>query len=428
MTLDPKFLFVGHTEDTEPAALPLRMANRHGLIAGATGSGKSVTVQSLAESFSRAGVAVFVTDVKGDLAGLAAPQGALPVRFLDVFAEAGHPLPISLQDMGPALLARMLGLTEAQEGALSIAFRLARQDGAGIHDLPALRFWLAEVENRRADIAAELGTAPSASLNAIRRRLMVLEEDGTAAAFTAHGLRAKSLLGQSSGKGHVTILSAERLIRHPRSYAYTLMSVLMTLARDLKEIGDTDRPRLVFFFDEAHLLFRNAPPVLLETIEQTVRLIRSKGVGIYFATQHPQDIPSRVLAQLSHKCVHALRSFTAEDRRALMAMAQGLPSAPGLDIAAEITGLGVGEAIFATLGEDGRPCPAKKLHIRTPDSRIGPLTAEERAAINGPIEPLAPAPPPPKRRRRRAAPQSGIAYGLGARAARLARRITLRAL
>lgn len=381
---------IGTTKAGDPAFLPLKMANRHGLILGATGTGKTVTVQTLAEGFSKAGVSVFVADVKGDLSGLAALQDntkseQLPVRFLDVFGKQGHPLAISLQEMGPALLARVLDLTEAQEGALAIAFRLARQNGQKISDLQTLRILLSQVESRHEEIVQEMGSAPVSSLNAIRRRLLVLEEEGATGQFLSNGFDVKSLLVPKGTFGQITILSSDRLIRNPKSYAFTLMYLLEALARDMDEVGDLDKPRLVFFFDEAHLLFRNASPFLLEKIEQVVRLIRSKGVGIFFATQHPGDIPDRILAQLSHKCIHALRCFTASDRRAISAIAHGLVAPKCFNTAQEISQLGVGEAIFSSLAADGRPTTAIKIRVKLPSSRIGPITAAERDAINGPI-------------------------------------------
>lgn len=394
---------VGATEAGTSAVLPLPMANRHGLILGATGTGKTVTLQTLTEGFSKAGVAVFVADVKGDLSGLAVSQDprkttALPVRFLDVHREHGHPLSISLWEMGPALLARLVDLTEAQEGALNIAFRLAREADHPISDLGTLRLWLAQIEARREDIAEEMGSVPVSSLNAIRRRLLVLEEEGGAGQFSQNSFDVMTLLSCEGTQGRVTVLSAERLVQTPKSYAFTLMYLLMSLTRHLDEIGDQTTPRLVFFFDEAHLLFQNASPVLIEKVEQIVRLIRSKGVGVYFATQNPGDIPDRILAQLSHKCIHALRCFTSSDRRAISAIAHGLIASQGLDIARDIPQLGVGEAIYSTLAPDGRPYPAEKIRVRMPDSRLGPLTAEERLVINGPIA-QAPVPPPSPRPR-----------------------------
>lgn len=381
---------IGTTKTGGPASLPLKMANRHGLILGATGTGKTVTVQTLAEGFSKAGVSVFVADVKGDLSGLAALQDntkseQLPVRFLDVFGKQGHPLTISLQEMGPVLLARVLDLTEAQEGALAIAFRLARQNSQKISDLQTLRILLSQVETRHEEIVQEMGSAPVSSLNAIRRRLLVLEEEGATGQFSSNGFDVKSLMVRKGTFGQITVLSSDRLVRNPKSYAFTLMYLLEALARDLDEVGDLDKPRLVFFFDEAHLLFRNASPIFLEKIEQVVRLIRSKGVGIFFATQHPGDIPDRILAQLSHKCIHALRCFTASDRRAVSAIAHGLIAPKRMDIAQEISQLGVGEVIFSSLAADGRPTTAVQIKVKAPSSRIGPITAAEREAINGPI-------------------------------------------
>ena len=391
----PQTLLLGHSAENrdQPEVFSLAMANRHGLITGATGSGKTVTVQGLAESLSAAGVGVFLADVKGDLSGLAVPRNGdddtrPQVVFHDILGHRGRPLRISLAEMGPMLLAQLLGLTEAQEGALNIAYRLAREAGLRIETLADLRAWLMQIEQRHDEIKERLGAVPAATLNAIRRRLLVLEEEGCTAHFGAPGFDIRSLLGTgNAGPAPIHILAAEELYQHPRTYAFTLMWLLSALARELDEIGDRDRPRLVFFFDEAHLLFRNAPPVLMDEIERVTRLIRSKGVGVFFATQHPHDIPPRILAQLSHKIVHSLRSFTPQDRQIIRAIAGGMPAEAGFDVARAIAELGIGEAIVSMLGADGRPEPARTVFMRTPDTRLGPISEAERSQIIGPVRP-----------------------------------------
>jgi hypothetical protein len=383
-----------------PVDLRAAMANRHGLIAGATGTGKTVTLQTLAEGFSRAGVPVFLADVKGDLAGLAQPAQpgerilarvaelgiadfaprANPVVFWDLYGRAGHPVRATVSDMGPLLLASLLELNDTQTGVLYAAFKVADDQGLLLLDLQDLRSLLAWVADNAAPLRARYGNLSGASVAAIQRQLLVLEADGAEQFFGEPALDLADLMRTDfSGQGVISVLDASALMPRPRLYATFLLWLLAELFERLPEVGDLDRPRLVFFFDEAHLLFDTAPKALLEKIEQVVRLIRSKGVGVYFVTQNPQDVPDAVLGQLGNRVQHALRAFTPRDRAAVRAAAQNFRANPGLDVETVLTELAVGEALVSVLDARGMPTPVERTLIRPPASRLGPLTAPERA-------------------------------------------------
>ncbi|HEY0675337.1 MAG TPA: helicase HerA-like domain-containing protein, partial [Immundisolibacter sp.] len=383
-----------------PVDLRAAMANRHGLIAGATGTGKTVTLQTLAEGFSRAGVPVFLADVKGDLAGLTQPAQpgerilarvaelgiadfaprANPVVFWDLYGRAGHPVRATVSDMGPLLLASLLELNDTQTGVLYAAFKVADDQGLLLLDLQDLRSLLAWVADNAASLRARYGNLSGASVAAIQRQLLVLEADGAEQFFGEPALDLADLTRTDfSGQGVISVLDASALMSRPRLYATFLLWLLAELFERLPEVGDLDRPRLVFFFDEAHLLFDTAPKALLEKIEQVVRLIRSKGVGVYFVTQNPQDVPDAVLGQLGNRVQHALRAFTPRDRAAVRAAAQNFRANPGLDVETVLTELAVGEALVSVLDARGMPTPVERTLIRPPASRLGPLTAPERA-------------------------------------------------
>jgi DNA helicase HerA-like ATPase len=390
----------------EPQSLALKYANRHGLIAGATGTGKTVTLQILAEGFSAAGVPVFLADVKGDLAGLAKPgspgsklhgafaeraariglddftYAASPVVFWDLYGDQGHPVRTTLADMGPLLLARLLDLSEAQEGILNIAFRLADEEGLALldlKDLQALLVWLGE---NRVDLSLRYGNISTASVGAIQRRLLVIENQGGANLFGEPALALADLMRvDQQGRGMVNVLAADRLMNAPRLYATFLLWLLSELFEELPEVGDPDKPKLVFFFDEAHLLFDDAPKALVDKVEQVARLIRSKGVGVYFITQNPDDIPQDILGQLGNRIQHALRAFTARDRKALKLAAETYRENPRFSTADAIREVGVGEAVTSMLQKKGVPGVVERTLIRPPSSQLGPITDAERRAV-----------------------------------------------
>lgn len=390
---------------TKPEYLDLKLANRHGLITGATGTGKTVSLQILTEGFSNAGVPVFCSDIKGDLSGLAAsgePKDflakradvigfaddykfdAFPTVFWDLFGENGHPIRTTVSEMGPLLLARLMDLNPTQEGVLNVAFELADDEGLLLLDLKDLRSMLVNLAERAKEISAVYGNVSKASVGAIQRQLLVLERQGGDAFFSEPALDIRDLMRTTrDGRGIVNILSAAKLMSSPRLYATFLLWLLSELFEELPEVGDPDKPRLVFFFDEAHLLFDEAPKVLLEKVEQIVRLIRSKGVGIYFVTQNPLDVPESVLSQLGNRVQHALRAFTPRDQKAVRAAAETFRPNPDLDTEQVITELGVGEALVSTLGAKGVPSIVQRTLIRPPSSRLGPLSdAELRKAVN----------------------------------------------
>lgn len=379
------------------------MSNRHGLVAGATGTGKTVTLQVLAESFSRMGVPVFAADIKGDLSGIAAPgephpkiderlaampvgefafQGC-PVVFWDIFGRTGHPLRTTISEMGPLLLASLLDLNETQSGILHACFRIADDEGLLLLDLKDLRAMLSFMGENAADLRSRYGNIGSSSVGAIQRQLLVLEEQGGDVFFGEPALTLADLMHVDfSGNGVVSLLDATGLMsRSPKIYATFLLWLMSELFEQLPEAGDLERPKMVFFFDEAHLLFDNAPKALTDKIEQVVRLIRSKGVGVYFVTQSPSDIPDDILAQLGLKIQHALRAFTPREQKAVRTVAESFRPNPQFDTSSVITELGVGEALVSTLDGKGRPGVVERVLIRPPQSRIGPLDAQDRARI-----------------------------------------------
>ena len=391
-------LFLGSGDDGE-VVLRLQMANRHGLIAGATGTGKTVTLQVLAENLSRAGVPVFMADVKGDLSGISKAgtkndkiearlkdlriQGwevrPCPVVFWDLYGDNGHPIRATVSEMGPLLLANLLELNDTQEGVLFACFKIADDQGLLLLDLKDLRALLSHVAEDAKDYQKDYGNISATSVAAIQRSLLVLEQQGADKFFGEPALKLEDLMQVDfSGNGVVSILDATKLLPKPRLYATFLLWLLSELFEQLPEVGDVDKPKLVFFFDEAHLLFDNAPRALIEKIEQVVRLIRSKGVGVYFISQSPLDIPEDVLGQLGHRVQHALRAFTPKDQKAVKAAAQTFRARKGFDVEAAITELGTGEALASVLDDKGSPTPVAKILVRPPESRIGPVTDAER--------------------------------------------------
>jgi DNA helicase HerA-like ATPase len=397
----PNPLLIAKNQTHELLLLP-QLVNRHGSITGATGTGKTVTLQVMAESLSRIGVPVFMADVKGDLSGLAkagaatpkiserlallgldAPQWAgCPTTFWDVYGQQGHPVRATVSDLGPLLLSRMLNLNDVQEGVLQLVFKIADDNGLLLLDMKDLRAMLQHVGENAAAFQTEYGNVSAASIGAIQRGLVGIEEQGGDQFFGEPMLNIEDLM-QTDGKGLgvINILAADRLLQAPRLYSTFLLWMLSELFEHLPEVGDVDKPRLVFFFDEAHLLFDDAPRALLQKIEQVVRLIRSKGVGVYFVTQNPIDIPDTVLGQLGNRVQHALRAYTPRDQKAVQAAAQTFRPNPELDVAQVISELGVGEALVSFMDEKGRPEPVQRAFILPPASQIGPIAPEERRAI-----------------------------------------------
>jgi DNA helicase HerA-like ATPase len=392
-------VLIGFSE--QPELLRLDRANRHGLVAGATGTGKTVTLQILAQGLSDAGVPVFAADVKGDLSGIAtagAPNekmlaraatmnltlnpAAAPTVFWDLFGEQGHPIRATVSEMGPLLISRMLELNDVQEGVLSVVFRAADDEGLLLLDLKDLQAALTFAAANASALGAKYGNVSPATVATIQRKLLVLEDQGGAGLFGEPALQLSDLMRtDGSGRGYVNILAANKLIASPRLYATFLLWLMSELFEELPEVGDPEKPRLAFFFDEAHLLFRDAPKPLLEKVEQVVRLIRSKGVGVYFVTQNPADIPEAVLGQLGNRIQHALRAYTPTEQKGLKAASNSFRTNPKFDTAEAIQGLGVGEALVSVLDEKGAPTVVQKTLVRPPVSRLGPITAAERAAI-----------------------------------------------
>jgi DNA helicase HerA-like ATPase len=407
MADQPTSIFIGAgSGGVHAQALQLSRANRHGLIAGATGTGKTVTLQGIVEGLSLAGVPTFVADVKGDLAGLAMPGAAtaktheaftarakdigfagwaydaFPVQFWDLFAEQGHPVRTTVSEMGPLLLARLMNLNEVQEGVLTIAFHVADKEGLILLDLDDLQAMLVNVGERGEELTLEYGNVSKPSVGAIQRSLLQLRAQGGDHFFGEPALELEDFLKlDEAGRGIVNILAADKLMSSPRLYSTFLLWLLSELFEELPEIGDADKPKLCFFFDEAHLLFDDAPPALQEKVEQVVRLIRSKGVGVYFITQNPIDIPDKVAGQLGNRVQHALRAFTPRDEAAVKSAAETFRPNPAIDVARVITELKVGEALVSLLQPDGAPSPVERTLIKPPASRVGPLTAQERAVI-----------------------------------------------
>ena len=385
---------------TECFLLPA-LANRHGLITGATGTGKTVTLQTLAERLSGIGVPVFMADVKGDLSGISqpgrigermaatlkergielpAPQ-ACPVTLWDVFGEQGHPVRATISDMGPLLLGRMLGLNDTQAGVLNLVFKIADDSGLLLLDLKDLRAMLAHVGENARQYTTSYGNVSAASVGAIQRGLLTVESQGGDRFFGEPMLDIQDFMQTVDGRGVVNILAADKLMNSPRLYATFLLWMLSELFEQLPEVGDLDKPKLAFFFDEAHLLFKDAPKALVERIELVVRLVRSKGVGVYFVTQNPLDIPDSVLAQLGNRVQHALRAFTPRDQKAVQSAASTMRPKPGLDIGQAITELAVGEALVSLLDEKGRPGITERVFVLPPAGQIGPVTPEQRKAL-----------------------------------------------
>lgn len=384
-----------------PETLRLDRANRHGLVAGATGTGKTVTLQILAQGFSDAGVPVFAADVKGDLSGISAvgvpnektaararamnltiQPAAAPVVFWDLFGEQGHPIRATVSEMGPLLLSRMLDLNDVQEGVMSVVFRACDEENLELLDLKDLRAALSHASDNADELGAKYGNVSPTTVATIQRKLLVLEDQGGANIFGEPALALADLMRTDAmGRGYVNLLAADRLINSPRLYATFLLWLMSELFEEMPEVGDPEKPKLVFFFDEAHLLFRDAPKPLLEKVEQVVRLIRSKGVGVYFVTQNPADIPETVLGQLGNRVEHALRAYTPVEQRGLRAAADSFRPNPAFDTAQAIQALGVGEALVSVLDEKGAPTMVQKTMIRPPASRMGPITPPERAAL-----------------------------------------------
>jgi DNA helicase HerA-like ATPase len=393
-------LLVAKHDSTELFLLPA-MANRHGLITGATGTGKTVTLQTLAEQFSRIGVPCFMSDVKGDLSGISQAGGgnakvaerveklgladfvhaACPVTFWDTFGEAGHPVRATVSDMGPLLLARMLELNETQAGVLNLVFKVADDNGLLLLDLKDLRAMLQYVGDNAKTFTTEYGNISAASVGAIQRGLLALESQGGEKLFGEPMLDIADLMQTERGRGVVNILAADKLMLAPKMYATLLLWLLSELFENLPEAGDLDKPKLVFFFDEAHLLFTDAPAALVDKIEQVVRLIRSKGVGVYFVTQNPADVPDKVLGQLGNRVQHALRAFSARDQKAVRAAAETMRDNDRLDEEKAITELGVGEALVSFLDENGRPDVVERAFIVPPGGQIGPIDAGQRREL-----------------------------------------------
>jgi DNA helicase HerA-like ATPase len=386
--------------------LNIGYANRHGLIAGATGTGKTVTLQILAEGFSAQGVPVFLSDVKGDLSGLANAgsdthklhgpfmeragkigfddyaYAAFPVAFWDMFGEQGHPVRTTVSEMGPLLLAQLLGLSEAQEGILNIAFRVADEDGLPLLDLKDLQSLLVWIGENASTLALRYGNVSSASVGTIQRRLLVLENQGAADLFGEPALQLSDIMRvDTDGRGFINILAADKLMSSPKLYATFLLWLLSELFEELPEVGDPDKPKLVFFFDEAHLLFEDAPKALVDKVEQVARLIRSKGVGVYFITQNPADVPDDILGQLGNRIQHALRAFTGKDRKELRMAAQTYRENPRFDTEEAIREVGVGEAVTSMLQKKGVPGVVERTLIRPPSSQMGPIDPAMRAAL-----------------------------------------------
>ncbi|KQY81858.1 helicase HerA-like domain-containing protein [Pelomonas sp. Root1444] len=398
MTIDP--ILLARHGDIECLLLPA-LANRHGLITGATGTGKTISLQKLAESFSQLGVPVFMADVKGDLTGISQPGNpsekllatlkdrgiappeklACPTTLWDVFGEQGHPVRATVSDMGPLLLARMLALNETQAGVLQMVFKIADDNGLLLLDLKDLRAMLQYVGDNASTFTTQYGNVSAASVGAIQRGLLQIEAQGGDKFFGEPMLNIADFMQTEGGLGVINVLAADKLMNAPRLYATFLLWMLSELFETLPEVGDLDNPKLVFFFDEAHLLFKDAPDALVERIELVVRLVRSKGVGVYFVTQNPLDIPDAVLGQLGNRVQHALRAFTPRDQKAVKSAADTMRAKPGLDIATAITELAVGEALVSLLDEKGRPSVTERVFVLPPGSQIGPISPVQRQAL-----------------------------------------------
>jgi uncharacterized protein len=392
-------IFVG--KGSKPEVLTLAFANRHGLITGATGTGKTVTLQVLAEGLSRAGVSVFAADIKGDLSGIAEVGEAkeplvarakslgfnyepdqFPVVFWDLFGEQGHPVRATISEIGPLLLSRLMDLNEVQEGVLNVCFRVADEQGLAILDLKDLRAVLAHISDHASELTVHYGNVSKATIGTIQRQLLVLDNQGASKFFGEPALTLKDFIRTDrDGRGFINILAADKLMANPRLYATFLLWLLSELFEELPEVGDQPKPKLCFFFDEAHLLFTDAPKALLDKIEQVVRLIRSKGIGVYFVTQNPLDVPDKVLTQLGNRVQHALRAFTPRDQKAVKAAAETFRPNPKLDTTKVIMELGKGEALVSFLEGNGTPSMVERCMVRPPSARLGPITPEERKTL-----------------------------------------------
>lgn len=389
--------------------LALKYGNRHGIVTGATGTGKTVTLQVLAESFSEAGVPVFAADIKGDLSGIAAmgepkdwitqraeqigftdyAPAEFPVIFWDIYGEKGHRVRSTVAEMGPLLLSRLMNASEAQEGALNIAFKIADQGGLPLMDLKDLQALLTYMAEHATELSSQFGLISKASIATLQRGLLILEQQGAQNFFGEPALAVTDIMRTThDGRGAISILAADKLMMNPRLYATFLLWLLSELFEELPEVGDLDKPKLVFFFDEAHLLFNDAPKVLIERVEQVVRLIRSKGVGVYFVTQNPLDVPETVLAQLGNRVQHALRAYTPREQKAVKTAADTFRPNPAFDCATAITQLGIGEALISTLEAKGIPSMVERTLIRPPSGRVGPLSDAERQKVMG-LSPVA---------------------------------------
>ncbi len=397
--LPAESVYIG--QSNKPEFILLRLANRHGLITGATGTGKTVTLQGLAEAFSDQGVPVFCADVKGDLSGVAEAgvakgwiEGrakligydvefeAYPVIFWDLFGEKGHPIRTTVSELGPLLLSRLMDLSEAQEGVLNIAFRIADEEKLPLLDLKDLQSLLQDLAERAAELTTKYGNITKASVGSIQRSLLVLEQQGGEHLFGEPALKVSDLMRTArDGRGYISVLAADKLMESPRLYATFLLFLLSELFEELPEVGDPDKPKLVFFFDEAHLLFRDAPKALLEKVEQVVRLIRSKGVGVYFVTQNPLDVPDTVSRQLGNRVQHALRAFSPAEQKAVKAAATTFRANPAFDTEKAIMELGIGEALVSTLDVKGQPTVVERTFVKPPNARVGPITAAERKKV-----------------------------------------------
>ena len=410
---DTNSIFLGASRKPDdsyqrPEELLLKYGNRHGLVTGATGTGKTGTLQILTEGFSNAGVPVFCADVKGDLSGVAMMGDTkdflvaraeavkldpyefqqFPVIFWDLFGEQGHPIRATISEMGPLLLSRLMNLTEAQEGIINIAFRIADEEGLLLLDLKDLQALLANIAERAEELSSRYGNVTKPSVGAIQRSLLILEQQGAAHFFAEPALRIVDIMRTTrDGRGAINVLAADKLMMNPRLYATFLLWLMSELFEQLPEVGDPEKPKIVFFFDEAHLLFDGAPKILVDRVEQVVRLIRSKGVGVYFVTQNPLDVPETILAQLGNRLQHALRAYTPREAKAVKTAADTFRPNPDFDCATAITKLGTGEALVSTLEAKGIPSMVQRTLIRPPASRLGPITPEERRTVmaNSPV-------------------------------------------